>query len=121
MKYLDLDPFAYGDNPEEANKLMELEFQRLFDFISKQLKEERLIHISQENIGVNKQLSIHSYCKKRQDFYLPDDTDLHYLINENVLSKEDEDEILEKVFKYRSGVYVWKNNAKINKMGIDND
>lgn len=121
MKYLDLDPFAYGDNPEEANKLMELEFQRLFDFISKQLKEERLIHISQENIGVNKQLSIHSYCKKRQDFYLTDDTDLHYLINKNVLSKEDEDKILEKVFKYRSGVYVWKNNAKINKMGIDND
>ncbi|MTC25125.1 hypothetical protein GKR69_00055 [Providencia alcalifaciens] len=72
-------------------------------------------------MGVNKQLSIHSYCKKRQDFYLPDDTDLHYLINKNVLSKEDEDKILEKVFKYRSGVYVWKNNAKINEVGIDND
>ncbi|EPY5495461.1 hypothetical protein ACXD0S_003528 [Proteus mirabilis] len=71
MKYLDLDPFAYGDNPEEANKLMELD--------------------------------------------LPDDIDLHYLVNGNVLSKEDEDKIIEKVFKYRGGVYVWKSNAKINK------
>lgn len=115
MKYLDLDPFAYGDNPEEANKLMELEFRELFDFISKQLKEERLIHILQENIGMNEQLSIHAYCKKRQNFHFPDDADLHYLVNTNVLSKEDENKILEKVFKYRSGVYVWKSNAKINK------
>ncbi|MEX9225572.1 hypothetical protein AB7Z61_20120 [Providencia rettgeri] len=106
MKYLDLDPFSYGDNPEEANKLMELELRKLFDFISKQLKKERLIHILQENIGMNEQLSIHTYCKKRQKFHLSDDVDLHYLVNGNVLSKEDEDKILEKAFKYRSGVYI---------------
>ncbi|EMH0470236.1 hypothetical protein ACLH3X_003644 [Proteus mirabilis] len=52
---------------------------------------------------MNEQLSIHTYCKKRQNHYLPDDIDLHYLVNGNVLSKEDEDKIIEKVFKYRGG------------------
>ncbi|MDR5614635.1 hypothetical protein [Arsenophonus sp.] len=117
MMYLDLSPFTYGDNPDEINRLMELEFQRMFDFIWEQLNKKKIAHVSQENMGMSEYLVINLYDKKSQFHHLSDDTDLHYPINGEELLEEHKERILEKVFKYRGGVYIWKKISEKDKDG----
>ncbi|HHR6469879.1 TPA: hypothetical protein ACS8CE_003494 [Providencia alcalifaciens] len=109
---LNLDPYSFGDGnePEEINRLVEIEFQRVFDMVLVCIKKGFIAHVIIQGCGWDEFLIVKSYAKDG-GYLIPDDMDLHYNIDVNDRLDEQKDRVFEKVFKYRSGVYVSQYNT----------
>ncbi|EHM4620416.1 hypothetical protein KGK29_004562 [Salmonella enterica] len=103
---MSLETGDYHCEPEVANEMMILESKNFFKNIFEQLKKGKTCNIALQQI-YSEYLVVDLQDRRSSSYYLPDDTDLHYPVQNIEDAESIENDLLKRALKYREGVYVW--------------